>query len=466
MNFPDEILTVTGLKQTSSKPRKKAGKTLYREDFDTTLPATTESRNLVQEMREEIEKKEIELNNLREKLARNDETDITAAQSELFALQGAFERLIKECESKLRPIQKKYSEEQATLEGKNRYCESIKESAKEREDFLKILDKRTCEAFAALENPDVPHVHEKSVLPLSKQSAHLQTEVGSLKRKLVLENHTISEMTKLNEILKRKLKQAQEEEKIAQMNLNSAKQDIEVRAKAPKVQVIDDEWIEAKRDLEYNTIMLNDANRSLNMINDECKRIENLNREYVENIRKLREELIILARYTPDEGISDNGPSARSDLTKQQIDAEMGRVKIEALKAKIKNEQKKLKPIQTKLEEIPPMIEKAQKKLDELMDKRNQVEQDLVEAQQRRAKLLSEKLFGETELSAMEDRIEIQRARLKKIETDTQIANETLRKQEMIMRLNDEMNSLKNMDFNRFSSTITNLLMIKKEIDE
>ena len=58
MSVPDPLMTVTGMRPMNKKALRKASKVLVREDYDTTLPTTQEARDLVKEMRQEIEAKE------------------------------------------------------------------------------------------------------------------------------------------------------------------------------------------------------------------------------------------------------------------------------------------------------------------------------------------------------------------------------------------------------------------------
>ena len=463
MSVPDPLMTVTGMRPMNKKALRKASKVLVREDYDTTLPTTQEARDLVKEMRQEIEAKEVQLNKLREKLARQDETDISQAQAELNRLQGAFELVSKECAAKLQPVQNEYNKQLSVLEGKKKFCESLEASAKERKQYLKALKEKTNTTMFNLEDPKVPEVNEKVLYPAIKTFATLQTEVGSLKRTATLEKYTQTEMNKLNEALKRMLKQAVEEQKMAELNLNSAKQDISVRRTAPKIQpVVDDDWCDAKRNMELNQIILAEQNQSLTRLNEEAKKIETSNRELVEESRKVREELIILNRYMPDSDSTQ--ANTRAELSREQLEVSTGKVRIEQLNAKIKTEKGRLKPLTSKLEELPPKIESEKKKLESLRKKRQQVEEDLLKVQTRRSELLSEKQFGEDQYATMLVRIDEQSKRLAEIEKRTAAAQETLKKQLVIMKLNDEMNNLKTMDFNRFTSIVSNVLAIQEEV--
>lgn len=464
MSVPDNLLNVTGIRPVSRKTLRKASKVLQREDYDATLPTTQEARDIVKTMRTEIEAKEAQLNKLREMLARSDETDITQAQAELNRLQAAFAKVAQECENKLRPVQDSYNKELSILEGKKQFCNSYGDSANERKTYLEKLKQKTGTTVFNLTDPKVTVVTEKPLLPPINTLTQLQTDVGVLKRTLTLEKYSHGEMSKLNEALKRLLKAAQEEEKMANMNYNSAKQDIDVRLKAPKTQLIDDEWIDAKKQLDLNQFLLNEANTALSRINDEAKKIEVQNRQIVEDSRKLREELIILNRYMPNS--DGNGSGNRAELTKDQIDIDADKARIEALNAKIKTQKGRLKPLKNKLEELPPKIQSEQKKLESLQAKNQQVEQDLATIQTKRSELMSEKMFGEDQYTTMLERVDEQSKRLAEITKRTEIAEETLRKQMIIMKLNDEMNNLKTMDFNRFTSVVSNLLTIQKEIEE
>ena len=462
MSVPESLMTVTGMRPMSKKTLRKASKVLVREDYDTTLPTTQEARDVVKEMRQEIEAKEVQLNKLRELLARQDETDISAAQAELNRLQGAFEIVSKECAAKLQPVQDEYNKQLASLEGRKKFCESLEQTAVERKKYLEALKEKTNTTMFNLEDPKVPEVNEKVLYPSIKTFAGLQSEVGTLKRTATLEKYTQSEMNKLNETLKRALKLAIEEQKMAELNLNSAKQDITVRRTAPKIPPVDDEWCEAKKNLELNQILLQDHNESLTRLNNEAKRIEDNNRNLVEESRKLREELIILNRYLPENDTSN--ASTRAELSKQQTEIDTGKIRIEQLNAKIKTEKGRLKPLTSKLEELPPKIESEKKKLESLQKKRQQVEEDLLKVHTRRSELLSEKQFGEDQYATMLVRIDEQTKRLAEIEKRTAEAEETLKKQLVLMKLNDEMNNLKTMDFNRFTSIISNVLAIEKEV--
>ena len=463
MSVPDPLLTVTGMRPMSKKTLRKASRVLIREDFDTTLPTTQEARDLVKEMRQEIEAKEVQLNKLREMLARQDETDITQAQAELNRLQGAFEIVSKECAEKLRPVQNAYNQQLAVLEGKKQFCQSLETTATERKKYLEALKEKTNTTMFNLEDPKVPDVSEKSLYPAIKTFAGLQSEVGSLKRNATLEKYTQSEMNKLNDALKRILKQATEEQKMAELNLNSAKEGMAVIRVAPKVEpVVDDDWIEAKRKFEFNQILLAEHTQSLARLNEQARKIEQSNRELVEESRKIREELIILNRYMPENDSTQ--ANTRNELSREQIEIDTGKARIEQLNAKIKTEKGRLKPLTSKLEELPPRIESEKKKLESLQKKRQQVEEDLLKVMTRRSELLSEKQFGEDQYTTMLERIDQQTKRLAEIERRIAAAQETLKKQLVIMKLNDEMNNLKTMDFTRFTSIVSNVLAVQDEV--
>ena len=62
----------------------------------------------------------------------------------------------------------------------------------------------------------------------------------------------------------------------------------------------------------------------------------------------------------------------------------------------------------------------------------------------------------------MIERIEQQKAELAAIHKDTEDARDQLQKQKTIMLLNEEMQHLKTMNFDKFTSTISNLMSIKK----
>jgi len=457
-------MELSTIRPLSNKSKKRATRVLVKEDYDTTLPSTQESRRIVDEMRREITIKENEMNQLRETLARNDETDIHAAQAELNRLQTAFEYVVHQCEEKIAPVKKEQSVEGANLEGKRQYVSSILNSSSERKDFINEMAHNCMICVEELEDPEVPIYDNRFIFQIAHDSASIQSDIESLKRSSVLEKFTEVELGKMNDFLKRQSQAATEAEQLSLMNFNSAKQDIEVRFSQPKAQIIDENWLNSKKDLDYNELLLREANVALQFLNQEANSIETRNRESVENLRKLREEHIILNRYIPGEN-GTNGKNSRSELTLEQIENDLSKTRIFVLQKKLDIEKERLKPLMKEQEKIPNLLEKAKRKLIETNDLMISIDQDLSLTQSTLAQLLSEKQFGENQRDLLRKRLDIQKAHLRDIQSISEESKRLLQKQEKIMKLNSEMKTLKTMDFDRFTSTVSNLISIQGQLE-
>ena len=455
------------IRNISFKPKKKASKVLIKEEFDSTIQTSEQSKRIVDEMRIQIEKKEEEVNKLREFLARNNETDIFQAQSELNKLQNAFDKVVQTCEQKIEPIQNEYNEELSQLIGKKHFVDSIIESSLEREKFIKNFTENIKETIESIDDPDVIIFNDKPILKLVDNSSSIQSEIESIKNMNVLEKFTDTEFNKMNDFLKRQVKSAQESEQVSLMNLNSAKQDIEVRFSKPKINPIDEEWLNSKTELDFNELKLKEIQESINRLSDEAIKIENNNRNSVEQLRLLREELLLLNKYIPGENNNNlDGKNTRTELTLQQIESDYLKTRKFVLEKKLEIEKERLKPFLKQIEKLPIDLEKTIQKLKNLEINKNQIEIEISEEFSLKSELESEKLFGEKELEILNIRYEEQNNLLNNNLNDIEFYKKELIKQEKIMKLNLEINNLKTMDFDRFTTTVSKLINLKQQIDD
>jgi hypothetical protein len=78
--------------------------------------------------------------------------------------------------------------------------------------------------------------------------------------------------------------------------------------------------------------------------------------------------------------------------------------------------------------------------------------------------VLARRIFTEQEALLLAERVQKQMDVLEGIKRSAEEAQRELEKQRMAMKLNEEMQNLKTMNFERFKSTIANLMELKRRM--
>ncbi|EAY04887.1 hypothetical protein TVAG_016590 [Trichomonas vaginalis G3] len=427
-----------------------------------------EERQRVLNLQQQIESKEEELNKVREQLARNDETDISAAQLELNHLQSAFDIVKNKCDAKLLPTVEKYNRARSIYEGILNAVRSFQNSAKERDQSVISMQERVKVLSSELDTPDLVKYDETPVYPLLKNVSDIQTEIdtselnsqmAALQEKMV--NH-------INTTLAKQLKEAKDRELRAQRRTQTALEESGQMFEQPPP-VIDHDWVMAKHKMEKLKIILEDAKRSNDYLKETAEKINAGNKLTQEELDKCKAELKDLAKYFPEaphvDGPKKGDGVSRGDLTIIEAEKDMSDVLLTVAKAKQKITKSTLEKLKAKLAEMPNVLEKYQQDLEQTKIERENVENALLKATSLKAELTSRRQFAEEEKSLLIERIENQKKELERIEQETENVNKTIERQKTIMMLNEQLANLKNTDFDRLTSTLSNLINIKSRLD-
>ena len=348
-------------------------------DYESLYSKDPDTVNKVSELRDQIEAKEAEVVRLREHLERDNEVDMTQFSEELKRLQKAFDIVQKMCAEKIAPIQNEYNERSSKLEAKQKYMESMEEIAKERLDFLQLMNNKIDDTTAKLEDPVVKPVEEVVILPLTKEAAKLETDLANMMRNGQLDAYSEKQLGKLNDEIQRNVKDSEYDEKKQERRIDTAKQDISVRYSKPKPPKITQEWINANKVLNKNTLFLTEINNAIKLYNDEAKKLSSQNRADNDKLSSLRDEFASLQRFLPgDDGIfHDKGSLARAEMTKKEIENDKLNMKLLIAKGKYKVDKNRLESLQEKLKTFPSAIKANQESLQKAKNKRNEIENDL-----------------------------------------------------------------------------------------
>ena len=112
----------------------------------------------------------------------------------------------------------------------------------------------------------------------------------------------------------------------------------------------------------------------------------------------------------------------------------------------------------------PELVKKANESAEQTKFELENSENTLLQSQELKAELYSRKVFAEEEEKLLKERILQQQNELESIQNHTEEAKNQIQKQKAIMQMNEEMQNLKTMNFDKFTSTISNLMKMKKQI--
>ena len=423
-----------------------------------------ESKMKILELQKQIEMKEAELLRMKETLARNDTTDMTAAQIELNRLQAAFEKASKMADSKLDPVTQKLQETQAEYESKKFRMKMFHQAAKERDNSLKLMQKRIDAITAELDSPEQYPVDESQLRTLLNESQRLQHEIECTHRVRQLNSFKGKAFQQINDVLTKAFDEQKKKEAASTKKNESVRQATEVKASRQKV-VIDDDWVIARHTMDKLRIMLEDAKRSIRFLTETAEQLSNSNKRVTDDIAVASDELRVLAKYLPGAKHTEQKKTdgvSRTDLTSMEIRKECDEVKLSTDRMKTQAVKSSLETLRTKMVEMPPVVKTHQQNVDQARIERENAENALRQAHELRAELLSRKQFAEQEEELLIQRIEQQKAELARIHEATENARTELQKQKTVMLLNEEMQHLKTMNFDKFTSTIANLMSIKR----
>ena len=426
-----------------------------------------EERQQVTNLQNELLSKEEELNKIRERLARNDETDITETQRELNHLQNAFDIVQAKCDAKLQPTIEKYNKTKSMYEGLLRAMESYRDCAQERDNSVELMQKRIHGVSSEMDPPEVVQYDETPTYPLLSNVSSVQTEIDKLTLNTQLSALKEKTITQINTSLARQLKEAKDREDRARQRSQKAIEE-KGRFVHQGEEEITHEWVLAKHKNEKLKIIMEDAKRSVAFLRETAEKINAGNKLTADELAKMKAELKDLAKYLPSAPHSDapkkgDGVS-RGDLTIIEAQKDMHDVLLTIERSKVKITKSTLDKLRTKLQEMPSVLEKYQDDLEQTKIERQNTEDTLIKTTQLRAELLSRIKFAEEEKSLLIERIEEQKKELQSIEEATQEEYRKIEKQQTIMQMNEQMTKLKTMDFDRLTSTISDLIQTKNKL--
>lgn len=463
----ENYLKVTNLNQT--RGRKNRAKTIDVIDYDKNFGQDQETINHVTDLRNQIEAKETEVVRLREALERDNEVDMLKIPDELKKLQRAFDQVQKMCAERMAPYKTQFDKSTSLYEGRLSYMDTMEEIAKERSEFVQKMNYKADDTIARLDDPEVKPIDENPIYPLSHEAGQLETEIASLQRNAKLNSFSEKQLKKLNDEIQRNLKDADFDEKKEERRVENAKQDIAVRCSRPKPKTnITQEYIDSQKKLTMDTLFLTEVNNAIKFYNAESQKLSSQNRVQNETLSNLREEFLNLQRYLPGEDgtFADKNEMARTGITTKQIENDQLALKIAIEKGKLKVEKSRLDSLQERLKSFPASIKANQDSLQKLKNKRKEVELDLENSNAALAELLSQQKFYEDQRDMMKNRITEQQEKTRAILERTKKLKLILKKQQMIIALNDELYNLKKMNLERVAGTVSNLIKINEEINE
>ena len=456
------------LEQRRIKTNRRNASVIKKVRITPGMIGTEEEKQQVTNLQNEILSKEEELNKMRELLARNDETDITETQRELNHLQNAFDIVQAKCDAKLQPTIEKYNKTKSMYEGILRAVESYKDSARERDSSVEAMQKRIHAISSEMDAPEVVTYDETPTYPLLKNVSSVQTDIDKLTLNTQLSALQEKTINQINTSLAKQLKEAKDREARAKARMEKAIDD-KGKFLNKKPEEITHEWVMAKHKHEKLKIIMEDAKRSVQFLKETAEKINAGNKLTQEELAKMRAELKDLAKYLPTAPHSDapkkgDGVS-RGDLTTIEAQKDMHDVLLTIERSKVKITKSTLDKLRAKLAEMPDVLEKYKDDLEQTKIERQNTEDTLTKALQLRAELLSRITFAQQEKELLIQRIEEQKQELQKIEQAIDDENKKIEKQQTIMKMNEQMTKLKTMDFDRLTSTISDLIQTKSKLE-
>jgi chromosome segregation ATPase len=335
----------------------------------------------------------------------------------------------------------------------------------ERMNAITILQNASSNTMANLDDPEVNPIDEARLRPVVQEAVKIQREFDALHLRCGFGGMVREKMAKFNDEVGYRLNDAIAAEQRAKRRAETARKDIEVRHVRPKIVLIDDDWIDASREMNHNLLLLKELNAAIKMFKEEAGRLASENRNVNDRIASSREELFDLERFLPGENPSDPG-DGRFEWTRLEGENEILQMKIFVARQKLQVENEKLGQIQGKLKKMPTELEKQQATLEFWKKERRAIEEALENLEMVRANLLAEQDFALDQKRVLEKRSLDTRAEIEAIRAERKKQELVLKRQELMISLSDEMAALRKMNLQRVAGKVQTLLKINSEIDE
>jgi hypothetical protein len=421
----------------------------------------------VSDLQRQIESKEAELFRMKEALARSDTTCTSAAQVELNRLQSAFDQVSKLADSKLQPVVANVQQTQARYESRKFRMKMFHRAAKERDTSLRFMQQRVDHITADFDSPVVPEWDESPLLALVQQNQRIQNEFQCAHRAKQLRSYNEKTFEHINEILSKQLSEFRELEARSVRKAESVKQETELKINRPQ-QIIDDEWVLTRHTMDKLRIMLEDAKRSVKFLNDTAEQLSNSNRRVHDELGAAKDELARLRKFMPDSPHVDPSKKtegvSRTDLTSLEIHRDAGELVLTPARIKTQAMKTTLETLRTKVGEMEEVEKQHEEELEQAKIERENAEKAYDQAVELRAELLARKIFAEEEATLLTERIHKQIDILEGTKQSAADARNELEQQKMASKLNEEMQNLRTMNFDRFTATISNLMELKNRM--
>lgn len=463
MNDSLNPIQVTKLEPNINNKRvkKKTTETVQFEDVEQSHDAIIQ----VTKLREMVEDKESQVARLREALARETEIDVPKAMQQLKAVQAAFDLVQQQAKSRLLPVEDDRNDAIADYKAKKRYMHQFSIESQERNDAFERLSDKITEEIAELHSPEIQPIDESCLYPIAQDIIMITNTIDAKKRMCSLESVNEKALDRLNKILARELDEAGERESRAERKAKTVKKDLDVRFKMQKQPVLDQTWYQEDSHMERNQLKLEQLKKMIKIMTEDAQNISTNNRNLVEKISILNEELHDLDKYIPTENADHIEGTIRADLTEAEIKRDYGQVQILVLKNKLKKYQQILNAVQSNQAEFAKMLDSYKEKLEFAKNDRKQADVELNEVNDERSMLLSKKEFLVAQKELLVERIKEHNGLLSKSESLTHKYEEILQKQRTIKDLNDRKEKLKAMNLERVANTVNDMIHLNGEID-
>ena len=424
------------------------------------LPTTASGKNYVAELQKQIEEKNAQIEALTTQLARNDKVNMDSIQADLNRLQCAFDQVAKMNDKKLEPIIKKYRQSTAELESKIYVVETLKNAAHEREKardrMQDIVERMTHE----LPTVDVHAVDETPLINFLQKIKEIQDSIETTHRQKQFQNRTYKLGSIINQSLTDQLSQIQEREKQASKRSQAIQQELNAHDIQQPV-TINDEWVLARHSTHKLHIMLEDAKRSIRYLRETAEQLATSNKKTSEELTAANEEIQKLNKYFPNSPHSDLSKktpgTSRSDLTVLQTEKDVTEIMLSISRKKTMATKGTLESLQAKLSEVTSNYEKSVDELEEIKIERENIEKELQKSISQRGELISRQEFSIEQGKLLDLRITEQKEILESIKQKVLAAQNEIERQENAIQLNEEMAKLKSMNFDRYTSTLSNI---------
>lgn len=463
---PDPAILVRNV--NPGQGRKRARKTIERRGGESTLPQTSEAINMVAELQDRIETNEVEVVRLREALQRDDEVDIRQASDQLRELQSAFDRAEEICRERSFPVELKLQKAVSGVEGRLRCVKVYAREARERQKFIEVMRDAISRTMAVLHDPTVHQTNESVLDGLTDDSTCVKNDIDNDARALSAEVFAGKQLAKLNDSLMRRVTEVNGEEEKAQRRRATAKQDLDVRCEQKKKMVIDATYLKLLKGMEKLELDLDHMKQFNCILVNDAKRLTDSNRQMVEEIARLNEELIEMGKYLPNDDRNQVGKpgTIRNMLAEAETKRDQLRMQAQISKWKLAIDQKRVQTAEQKIAEMPAVTERTQNQRDVGNQQRDQAETALNRIQHVRSELMSEKVFRLDEQQLLTDRLNSHREKLAQVQKRTQQMELLLKRQVLTREFNTKKHNLRNCNLEHVAQLVSSMLGLHGEIGD